>query len=67
MNIDDNEEEQKIINKYFQNEKLQIEKNIKKKKEEEEKELARMQYYKSHETEVIAAKVRDILGQDKQD
>lgn len=35
MNVEDEQEEQKIIQKYFENEKEQIERNIKKKKEEE--------------------------------
>ena len=67
MNVEDEQEEQKIIQKYFENEKEQIERNIKKKKEEEEKQQANMNYYQAHETEVITEKVKQILGQDKQD
>jgi hypothetical protein len=38
MNVEDQAEEERIINQYFQREKEEVEKNIRKQKEREERE-----------------------------
>ena len=61
-NIDEEEEEERIIEKYFKEEKRQVERNLRKQEEEERKEKANLLYYQNHENELIAEKVKEMLG-----